>query len=214
MLKTFNQKLEELRAGSCAMLPAQDLAVLIRSIGRLKRSSILQQCLEVGETVPNFIIQDNHRLYDLLEAGHVILNFFRGHWCAYCQTEMAAWKKLEEQLGQIKTCYVAISPDTGRSTTDAMVDRTSCSIEFFDRNNALAKLFGLVYQLEEEEIELFRRWGVELVKDSGPGKWELPLPATYLVAPNREVVFRFVDADYRVRCCPEDLMAVLKEETG
>jgi peroxiredoxin len=76
----------------------------------------------------------------------------------------------------------------------------------FDKNNVIAKLFDLAYKLEPEEIALFEKWGLQLDVVNESANFELPLPATYLINQDRTIGYQFVDADFRTRCCPEDLI--------
>ena len=76
----------------------------------------------------------------------------------------------------------------------------------FDKNSEIARQFDLIYTLADEEIALFEARGVHLDDINESGKWELPLPATYVIAQDRTVAWQFVDVDFRARCCPVDLL--------
>ena len=81
----------------------------------------------------------------------------------------------------------------------------------FDRDNQIARQFGIVYSLEADEIELFNSWGLRLDVANESGKWELPLPATFIVTQDRTIGYEFVDVDFRARCCPDELIEKVKQ---
>lgn len=203
-------KLAQLRATSCQELPTPELAVLTRTTARLRRSGISQKCLQAGETVPDFDfidLNDNHvTFYSLLAKGPVVLNFFRGFWCPFCKTELEAYTNIQEQLEQLGCSYLAISPQK------LMVEQNLPENYqvIFDRDNQIARQFGIVYSLEADEIDLFNGWGLQLDVANESAKWELPLPATYIVTQERTIGYEFVDVDFRARCCPDDLIEQIK----
>ena len=201
----FGNKLAELRANSCAELPTPQLAVLTRATARLRRSGILNRCLQTGETVPDFEFIDGTNspatLYQLLGRGPVVINFFRGFWCMFCKTELDAYLQVKDSLDSLQCSYLAISP---QPSVAAEIPHRYQTV--FDRDNAIARRFGLVYSLEEDEISLFREWGLALDLFNEARSWELPLPATYVISKDRTVGYGFVDVDYRARCCPDELI--------
>ncbi|MCB1645785.1 MAG: redoxin domain-containing protein [Pseudomonadales bacterium] len=204
--KTFTDKLAQLRSRFCDQLPTPEVAVLARATARLRRSGILSDSLQTGETVPDFefIAQcgGKRRLYQLLEQGPVVLNFFRGFWCSWCKTELEAYREIHADLAGIGVSYLAISPQRIPEQSP-LID--GCDV-IFDRNNQIARHFGIVYRLEEEEVALFRGWGLDLLAVNDTAVPELPLPATYLIKQDRSIGYRFVDVDFRERCCPEALI--------
>ncbi|MDZ7685909.1 MAG: redoxin domain-containing protein [Gammaproteobacteria bacterium] len=176
--KDFLDKLAELRAAHCDQVPTPQMAVLVRLTARLRRSGMTAHCLQVGETAPDFefACADGTRssLYERLEQGPVVVNFFRGLWCAYCRTELEAFEMVRSQLEEIGCSYIAVSPqpiaDPG----------TMAGVDFaYDHDNAIAREFDLVYELEAEELRLFEEWGIRTLAGDST---ELPLPATYVVA--------------------------------
>ncbi|MFP6808768.1 MAG: peroxiredoxin-like family protein [Pseudomonadales bacterium] len=208
---SFLDKLAQLRATSCENLPTPELAVLTRTTARLRRSQISEKCLQSGETVPdfNFIdLQNSHRsFYDLLAMGPVVINFFRGFWCSFCKTELQAYTNIQKELEALGCYYLAISPQKPGAEKDVPDNYQVV----FDRDNQIARQFGIVYPLESDEIKLFTSWGLRIDEVNESGKWELPLPATYLIRSDRTIGYEFVDVDFRARCCPDELMENVRQ---
>ena len=208
---SFIDKLAQLRSTSCQELPTPELAVLTRTTARLRRSGISEKCLQAGESVPdfNFIdLENNHStLHGLLARGPVVLNFFRGFWCSFCKTELEAYTNIQKQLEELGCFYLAISPQ--KPAVEQQMPKNYQVI--FDRDNQIAKQFGIVYSLEADEIELFNSWGLRLDVANESGKWELPLPATLIVTQGRTIGYEFVDVDFRARCCPDELIEKVKQ---
>jgi peroxiredoxin len=207
--RSFLDKLAALRLASCDRLPTPQLAVLTRATARLRRSGMLQKALQAGETVPNFhfIDHDNNQqsLYQLLETGPVVLNFFRGFWCMFCKTELEALNLIRSELEATGSHYLAISPQELDPT-----DSDYGAVQFvFDKQNQIARSFNIVYELTGEEKKLLSEWNVDLDGSSESDGWNLPIPATYIVAQDKTVCFQFSDVDFRSRCCPEELIEEL-----
>ena len=206
-------KLAALRSAACEDMPTPELATLTRTTARLRRSGILERCLQVGESVPNFSFNDNQNkerhLYDMLVEMPVVVNFFRGFWCTFCQTELEAYAAARAEIEQLGCYYLAVSPQSLPVEGEQGQPGTSTSEHFqvlFDKDNTIAKQFDLAYKLEPEEIALFESWGLQLDIVNESASFELPLPATYLINQDRTIGYQFVDADFRTRCCPEDLI--------
>ena len=206
----FQDKLTRLRANNCEELLTSELAILTRTITRLRRDKMHTHCLQVGETVPDFEFIDannvNRKLYEVLESGPVILNFFRGFWCPYCETEIEAYENIQAELNRLGCAYFAISPQQPQTAGE----QSESYKVIFDRDNKIARDFGIVYELEQVERNLFESWGLMLDKVNGSDGRELPVPATFIVCKDRTIGFEYVDVDFRARCCPEQLIEELK----
>jgi peroxiredoxin len=211
----LDQRLAELNTQACKELPAQEVAIMQRASATLRKSGIIEHCLQAGESVPNFTAQDQYgnslNLADLLKTGPVVINFFRGFWCNYCQAELEVYQDMLDTLKQFNCHYLAVSPC---AATDELCQAGSQHLHITDTNNAIAKQFGIVYEVEQNQKELFNQWGVDLAKLNHADKWELPLPATYIISKNGCVDFKFVHSDYRKRLEPQlvlERLAALQE---
>ena len=206
---SFTEHLAEINRISCDQLPTPQVAVLRRAVAALRKCGIVEKCLQPGETAPdfNFINADNEQssLYSLLAHGPAVINFFRGFWCNFCRTELEAYQKVLSQFEVLGAYYLAVSPNQQIPVQEEYRNyQTVC-----DCDNQIGRSFGIVYELQDKEKSLFTDWGICLDEVNQCKKWELPLPATYLIGQDRLVEFQYVDADFRKRLSPAELIEAL-----
>ncbi len=182
-------------------------------IEAVEKSGITKRALNVGDMSPDFSLKnaigDTVRLYDYLEKGAVVLTWYRGGWCPYCNITL---KALQDEIYQIKALganLIALTPelpDSSISTTEKH------NLEFevlSDVQNIVGRKYDLVYKLTEQVAEIYSiKFGLE--DHNGDKSNELPLAATYVINQKGKIVFAFLDADYRNRAEPQDIIEVLK----
>lgn len=142
----------------------------------------------------------------------VILTFYRGGWCPYCNLHLAELRTVEAELKAMGFEVWFISPDRpellseGESTG---FDYTLLS----DADMKAAEAFGIAFRLDETTLERYNGFGIDLADRSGQAHGALPAPATYLVGEDGTIQFAFVNPDYTVRLAPEILLAAAKAYT-
>lgn len=206
---SFTEHLAEINRISCDQLPTPQMAVLRRAVSDLRKSGIVGKCLQTGETTPDFSFinaaNEQSSLYALLADGPIVINFFRGFWCNFCRTELEAYQKVLPQFEALGAYYLAVSPHQPIAAQEQYRNyQVMC-----DCDNQIARSFGIVYELQDVEKSLFAEWGIRLDEVNQCKKWELPLPATYLIGQDRMVEFQYVDADFRKRLSPDELIEAL-----
>jgi peroxiredoxin len=212
---TFQNILARLRKAICEQTTAPEIAAQQKASLMLRKSGILERRLQTGETAPDFMIScrgsdDFPQLYDLLQQGPVILNFFRGSWCEFCLTELQAFTHLAETFQAKGATCLALSPQHPDTYPQELAHAFYPNgILVHDENNRIAKAFGLTYPVSPEYQHIFTRKGLNLAKLHCSEHWELPLAATYLIQPDHTVVFSYVETDFRKRFDPELLLEQL-----
>jgi peroxiredoxin len=187
------------------------LAISELAVEELFSTGIEDRILPVGALAPQFELNDaNGRLVrsqDMLALGPLVLKFFRGRWCSYCSTELEAWRDLYGQIRERGGLLVAISPQTERQS-DFMAGQHGLPFPLLsDPGCALAEKFGLVYTVPESLRNYYSSIMVNLPFINGDKSWKLPLPATYVIAKDRKILFAEAHADFRVRPEPEEALA-------
>ena len=182
-------------------------------VARLRAAEAGSRALGPGDAVPNFILPDARgnavALRALLLGGPAILVFYRGSWCPYCNAKLAAYHLALPEIAARGARLVAISPEVpDASLTPDEIDRLGFEV-LSDAGNRIARSFGLVYALDEDSRSMLTEHGVDLARYNSDDSWELPVPAVYIVGPDRKVLFCSVDPDFRRRADPGDVIAAL-----
>jgi peroxiredoxin len=210
-MTALQDQLDEITANTRQLVQADRLAVGERAVTELFASGIEDRILPVGALAPEFSLKDAGgklvRSADMLALGPLVIKFFRGRWCPYCMTELETWRGLYGQLRERGALMVAIGPQTQRQS-DFMAGQHGLPFPVLtDPACALAEKFGLVYTVPEYYRDYYLSILINIPFLNGEKTWRLPLPATYVIAKERKVVFAEAHADFRVRPEPEEALA-------
>ena len=190
------------------------LTVMDQTTEQLIATHIKENALRVGDTVTDFSLTDQHgrviRLADLLSSGPVIISFYRGGWCPYCNLELKALNALLPDFNALQAQLVAISPQLpDASLTTAEKNALEYSV-LSDVGNQVAAQFGLVFTLDERLKPIYAQFGLDIPKANGDDSFQLPLPATYVVDQQGLITYAFATEDYTLRAEPSDVLNSLK----
>jgi peroxiredoxin len=190
-------------------------AVMEQATVDLQQSGVANRALDVGNVIPAFSLPNALDKAisngDLLAAGPLVISFYRGGWCPYCNLELRALQAALPEIQAMGATLVAISPETPDNSLST-VEKQELTFEVLsDQGNRLARQFGLVFTLPESLRPIYTAFGIDLPARNGDATFELPLPATYVVNPDGTIVHSFVDVDYTQRLAPEAIVAALKQ---
>ncbi|MGI8493691.1 MAG: peroxiredoxin-like family protein [Pyrinomonadaceae bacterium] len=171
--------------------------------------------LNIGAKMPAFKLIDSNgktvESKDLLKQGNLVVVFYRGSWCPFCNLYL---RNLQKNISQIKAAggnVVAISvenPDNSLSVAKKNeVEFTVLS----DPNLNLARKFGIVYEMPKETDDLYKSHGLDVAKHNAMEKAELPLSATYVVNRKGKIVYAYLEPDYKKRAAPEIIIETLSK---
>ena len=139
-----------------------------------------------------------------------MVTFYRGGWCPYCNLQLRAYQQSLGEITALGGKLIAISPQLpDGSLSTAELNKLSFDV-LSDIGNHVARSFGLVYALPDELRAALTANNKALPGINGDDSWELPLPATYVIAPDRKIVLAEVELDYRERLEPEAIVAALR----
>jgi len=211
-------ELDELYRGFTKKVPPDILDTMLGATRRLADSGIAENTLNIGEKAPDFNLPDptgkSVGLNELLQKGPVVLNFYRGGWCPYCNLELNAYKKRLPEIEELGASLVAISPQTPDKSLST-AEKNDLEFQVLSNvGNKTANEFGLVFKLPEELHDLYKSFGSDIPKFNGDDTWELPMPGTYVLDKNGTINFAFADADYTKRAEPDDVISILKYLSG
>lgn len=211
---SLREELESFVAQSRAQLQPDVLAEVERSIDVLKSSGIGERALSVGDRAPDFTLRNAFgrpvSLAHILARGPLILSFYRGNWCPFCNLELRAYQRL---IGDIRAAggdFVAISPQTpDRSLTISQKNALVFEV-LSDPANQTAKAFGITHAVPEIVRRIVASFGGGLATYNGGHDEDLPVPATFVIDRDGWIVDAHVDPDFRNRLEPSDALAALR----
>jgi len=209
------QEIENYKKDTFPRISKDTLVTLLRMTDELVKSGIARKAVKEGDRIPSFGLKDAHGKTvssgELLEKGPLVISFYRGGWCSFCSLELRALQKHHAEIIAHGGTLVAISPQLPDHSLQT-VEKNHLEFHVLsDANNSVARSFGLVYELIKELANLYRlAFDLDLTKINGTDKFELPIPATYVVDRTGVIKHSYIDADYTKRMEPADIIETLK----
>lgn len=200
-------------------VPPDVQAIHQRTIDELKIQSFATIALGMLTSIPPFELADHNgkrvSSADLLRKGRLVICFIRGRWCPFCVGQMEAMNYIAAQICSAGAQLVAISPQTEKQAFFMHDQHKLAFPVLVDAHNELARQFGLVYKVPDEQQKLYRSTFINLPLINGRdvhenGSWELPIPATYIVDRDGSILFASANEDYTDRPEPLDLLSILE----
>ena len=184
-------------------------------VDTVSRSGITGKAKNVGDKAPNFTLQNANnlavQLEDYLKKGEVILTWYRGGWCPYCNFTLQHLQKEIPNFNAHGANLIALTPELPDHTLNT-VQKNELKFEVLsDIDNKVANEYGLVFYLGDEVARLYNQ-SFNLVGYNGNDKNELPLAATYIIDQSGLIEYAFLEADYRMRAEPSELTAFLAKK--
>jgi peroxiredoxin len=211
---SLNTQLRAIDSKNAQSADAHVLEIMRRADATLRDSGILDRALKAGDRAPEFAVQDTSNrlvtLTGLLSQGPVVLSFYRGDWCPYCATELNALAKVSAGIKRLGARLIAISPQTRRRRRVKSRNAMQSFPLLSDVGSVVAKAFGLAFPLAEELRPLYQEQGYPQPGENGPDDWLLPIPATYVIDRNRQIVLSYLDIDFTTRLEPAEILTALK----
>jgi peroxiredoxin len=194
-------------------VPAEIQAIHARAVEELKESGIAERALQPGSKAPSFELSDHNgklvRSSDLLAAGPLVICFIRGRWCPFCVGQMEAMNAIHPQIKEAGASLVAISPQTVHHSY-LMADQHKLRFPLLsDAGSKIAHEFGLAYRVPDHQQEIYRRVFVNLPFVNGEDGWQLPIPATFIIAREGTVRYASSNPDYTDRAEPAEILSLI-----
>ena len=205
---SLKSQLDDKRASFNARADDQKKKIYTEGIESVEDSGILKSAMQVGDTAPNFTLTNAKgnkiSLKDELAKGPVVLTWYRGGWCPYCNLTLHA---LQEELPNFKkngAVLVALTPELPDNSLST-AEKNKLEFEVLsDVDSKVAKDYGIVFKLTPEVAESYNK-SFDLKKYNGNDSNELPLAATYVIGQDGKIKYAFLDADYRNRAEPAEI---------
>lgn len=171
--------------------------------------------LKVGDRAPKdvaLLTADNESvsLADMYAKGPVVVTFYRGGWCPYCTKALAGWEEKMPELKAAGATFVAVTPESpanaGATATKAQLSMMVLS----DSDMSAAKGFKVYFDMDEQTIERYKGYGLDLPATNASKQWSLAAPATFVIDRGGMVRYAFADWDYKKRANPDEVIAAVK----
>lgn len=211
---SLSEQITQFQKERLSGMPSELLATLMADTAQLVQSGLAAKGVMVGEKAPTFALPNavgkTITLTELLKKGPVVINFYRGAWCPYCNLELRALQDALPLIQALGGSLVAISPNKPDKSLSSIEKHALTYEVLTDKQNNLARQYGLVFTMSENVRPLYKQIGFDIPEHNGDDSWELPFPATLVVNQDGMIVYRFVNADYTKRAEPATVIAVLQ----
>ncbi|WP_298953202.1 peroxiredoxin-like family protein [uncultured Nonlabens sp.] len=203
-------QLQSLADDSASRHPGESQEIMSNGIKELKASHIASKSLKTGDKIPAIQLPNqNNELVDvqeILKTNKVVLSFYRGGWCPYCNLELKALQHFLPEIEEKGARLIAISPETpDNSMTTHEKNELTYDI-LTDKNNELARVMNLVFKLPKDLQGLYKKFGIDLERTQENTSQELPLAATYVIGKNGIIEYHFIEEDYKLRADPKEIL--------
>ena len=211
---SLKEQLAEYRAGWYQRVPAERQAIMQRHVDQVRSGTISRTMLKVGDHAPAILLENAKGatidVGTLLKKGPVIVTFYRGGWCPYCNLELKAYQEILPEIVAAGASLVAISPEKPDDTVST-AEKNALTFEVLsDVGQKVGRAFGLVYEFTEELKHAYHGFNLDIpARNGAQNEWALPVSATYVIDSDGSIVYAYMDVDYRDRADPRDVLAVL-----
>lgn len=216
-LKTLALKdqLRMMQEASRAKIPPEKLKVMEEALANLKKAKIEEKSIKVGDKIPDVTLKNAHgkdiRLSDLRKSGPIVITFYRGSWCPYCNAQLSNFQQNLSELKKRGAQLVALTPEKPDLSV-LMAENKKLEFEILnDRDNKFATKLGLTFEVSKDVRDIYQKFGIDLEKSQGNADWKLPIPATFVIKKDGTVSYAFVDSDYTKRASAEDVIRALDQ---
>jgi peroxiredoxin len=185
---------------------------------QLVQAGIGSAAPKIGDLAPDFRLPDQlGREVDsraLRTEGPLVISFYRGNWCPYCNLEMRALQQSLPQIEEAGAGLVAISPQLPDESLSMAEKHELAFPVLSDVGNRIGRQYGLLFTVSEKLRPMYAGFGIDLSKSNGDESFELPVPGTFVLDTDGIVRDAFVDPDYKKRVEPEQIVKALAGLTG
>lgn len=211
---TLKEELEQQLAKFKQRASAELAATLQAGVDELSESGIVERAVKQGDMAPDFELPnakgDAVALSALLSEGPVVLAFYRGGWCPYCNLQLRAYQRILPAIRDLGAQLVAISP---QAPDESLTTAEKNALEFEVLSDVGAKVAGayrILFDLSDRLKAAYLGMGRDLSADNADGQWHLPIPATYVIDRDGRIEGAYIDPEYRNRLEPSQILDALK----
>ena len=212
-MSVLAKQIEQFNNELATQVPQEVLEAFGKSIEDLKTKNIEEKSIKLGAIMPDFSLPNakNEIIHskEILKKGKMIIAFYRGSWCPYCNLEL---KALQEKISEFKeknATLVAISPQSPDNSL-TVIEKHHLTFEVLtDKDNVFAKQLGIVFELQDFVLPYYHALGIDLSSFNKNADNSLPIPAVFVVNESSKIIYKFADANYMNRIDIDELLKTL-----
>ena len=195
-------------------IPADQQQIVGDAFEKLMKSDAGDNAPSVGDMAPGFELPNERggstTLTERLEQGPVVLSFYRGGWCPFCNLEFKALSDILPEIENKGASLIGISPERPDASLST-IEKHNLPFEVLsDVGNKVADQYGLIMTVYEEIRPLYQQWGIDVPAANGDDSYQLPIPATYVIKQDGSIQACYVNKDYTSRMEPADILGALE----
>src|ERR1700742_3930256 len=204
----------DFESGRFSFKPTQsELDAMHRATSELIESAQAQRARKAGDAAPAFTLNDPDgkpvSSRELLARGPLIVSFYRGVWCPYCNLELKALQETLPKIAARGASLVAISPQTAPNSRKSRRDNRLSFPILSDVRSEVADAFGIRFALPDYLVDVYKGFKNALPAFNDDPSWVLPMPARYVIGTDGIIAYAEVNPDYTQRPDPSELLPVL-----
>jgi peroxiredoxin len=195
------------------MAPPEVVSVMRRVTDELIASGQAEHALKAGDRAPSFTLPDQEgkpvSSQDLLAKGPLVVTFYRGVWCPYCNLDLQALEAARSAIEARGASLVAVSPQTAANSRKSQHSNKLGFPIAGDKDSELAAKLGIRWRLPEDLQVIYKQLGADLAAFNGDDSWTLPMPARYVIGQDSVIAYAEINPDYTRRPEPSDVFPIL-----
>ena len=195
-------------------VPRSVIDTMHRATEELIATGAATRALKAGDMAPLFVLKDPDGkpvpAAELLAQGPLVISFYRGVWCPYCNMELQALEAAKPAFDRYGASLLAISPQTAPNSRKSVRQNKLSFPILSDAKGKVGAAFGLRFDLPDYLIELYKSLKNDLPTFNDDPSWTLPMPARYVIGQDGMILYSEVNPDYTHRPEPEDMIPVLQ----
>ena len=208
------QSLKEKSKTDMAKMKPEERATMAHAADSLEQR-LPDPGLKIGEKAPDFNLPDAFgikvKLSVLLKQGPVVLVFYRGAWCPFCNLHLHTLNKSLSEIERLGGQLVTITPQKPDMSA-AQIKKSNYSFRVLsDLDNSTMKAYRLFYKMDADLIKLYKKLGLDVAIFNGPGRYVLPVPGSFVIDQKGVIVARHASTDYTQRMEPAAIIKALED---
>ncbi|WP_418037606.1 peroxiredoxin-like family protein [Paenibacillus xylanilyticus] len=211
---SLTQDLAKAKQAFIANTPLEIQAEMFRQIQEQQDSGIAYGRQE-GQKAKDFTLKnalgETVNLFDELSKGPVVLTFYRGGWCPFCNTQLKSYEKILPEIEALGGQLIAVSPQSPDNTLSQQEKEALSFQVLSDTNGLVAAFYNILYDVPDYLQNIMKQVGMDLTEYNAMNSWVLPIPSTFMIDESGIIRSAYVNPDFMQRLDPEDILHELRK---